>query len=82
MEILPELQFGWLNGWIFMAALVLTDSIFFLIFGKETVSQLFDRSGWKKWQIVVTVFGKLIGLAVVIMPFFPWDSLRFLTEET
>jgi len=82
MEILPELQIGWLNGWIFMAALVLTDSIFILIFGNETVSQLFDRSGWKKWQIVVIVIGKLIGLAVVIMLFFPWDSHRFLTEET
>ena len=70
MEFFPELQIGWLNGWVYVVALILTDGILFLIFGKEKVDQLFDRSGWKKWQVAVTVFGKLIGLAVVLLIIF------------
>lgn len=70
MEFFPDLQIGWLNGWIFMVSLFLTDGILFLVFGKDTVNQLFDRSGWKKWQIAVTILGKLIGLAVVLLIIF------------
>jgi protein-S-isoprenylcysteine O-methyltransferase Ste14 len=67
MELFPELNFGWLNGWIFLAILALTDGILFLVFKKETVKQLFDRSGWKKWQIAVTVFGKLVALSALFL---------------
>jgi protein-S-isoprenylcysteine O-methyltransferase Ste14 len=70
MEFIPELKIGWLNGWIILASLALTDGILFLVFKKETVKQLFDRSGWKKWQIAVTVLGKLIALVVVLMIIF------------
>ena len=42
MEWMPELSIGWLNGWIPLALLALTDGILFLIFPKEVVARLFD----------------------------------------
>jgi len=59
MEWIPDLRIGWLNGWIPLGVLVLTDGILFLVFPKEVVARLFDRSGWNQRQIVFTVIGKL-----------------------
>ncbi|MCU0520940.1 MAG: DUF1295 domain-containing protein [Anaerolineae bacterium] len=59
MEWIPTLQIGWLNGWIPLALLALTDGILFLIFPKNVVARLFDRSGWTQQQIAFTVMGKL-----------------------
>ena len=59
---MPALRIGWLNGWIFLVLLALTDGILFLIFPKQVVARLFDRSGWSQKQIVFTVVGKLCAL--------------------
>jgi protein-S-isoprenylcysteine O-methyltransferase Ste14 len=59
MEWLPQTGIGWLNGWIPLALLALTDGVLFLIFPKEVVARLFDRSGWSQRQAVFTVIGKL-----------------------
>jgi protein-S-isoprenylcysteine O-methyltransferase Ste14 len=70
MEFLPDFRLGWLNGWLLLGLLVLTDGVLFLAFRKNTVERLFDRSGWTKWQIVITVIGKLLALVVVLMIIF------------
>jgi protein-S-isoprenylcysteine O-methyltransferase Ste14 len=70
MEWMPELKFGWLNGWIPLVLLALTDGILFLIFPKKVVERLFDRSGWSKRQIVLTVIGKLCALVCLVMIIF------------
>jgi protein-S-isoprenylcysteine O-methyltransferase Ste14 len=69
MEWMPALRVGWLNGWIFLLLLALTDGILFRIFPKAVVTRLFDRSGWSQKQIVFTVIGKLcavVCLALII----------------
>lgn len=70
MELMPALGIGWLNGWIFLVLLALTDGILFLIFPKQVVARLFDRSGWSQKQIVFTVVGKLCALLCLILIIF------------
>lgn len=70
MELFPALRIGWLNGWLFLALLVLTDAMAFLLFPKAVVSRLFDRSGWSRKQVVFTAVGKLVAavsLALIIL---------------
>ena len=66
MELFPELKFGLLNGWIALGLLVLTDGICFLVFPKDVVKRLFDRSGWSQKQVVFTVIGKLCALVCIV----------------
>lgn len=72
MEWIPEFRIGWLNGWIPLGLLTFTDGILFLIFPKDVVTRLFDRSGWPKHQILLTVIGKLCVLfSLVSLVFTP-----------
>lgn len=59
MQWMPDLGFGWLNGWIPLLLLALTDGVLFLLFPRAVVARLFDRSGWTQRQVVFTVLGKL-----------------------
>ena len=70
MEWIPTLRIGWLNGWIPLGLLALTDGILFLIFPKDVVARLFDRSGWAQRQIVFTVIGKLCASVCLILLIF------------
>jgi protein-S-isoprenylcysteine O-methyltransferase Ste14 len=67
MELFPALSIGWLNGWLFIAALSLTDAIAFRLFPKPVVERLFDRSGWSRKQITLTVIGKLMALISLVL---------------
>jgi len=67
MEWIPAFRIGWLNGWIPLGLLTLTDGILFLIFPKDVVARLFDRSGWSKQQIAFTVIGKLCALVGLVL---------------
>jgi len=67
MELMPALRIGWLNGWLPLGALVLTEGILFLVFPKEVVTRLFDRSGWSQRQVVFTVLGKLVALICLVL---------------
>jgi len=67
MEWMPALRIGWLNGWLPLTALVLTEGILFLVFPKEVVTRLFDRSGWSQKQVAFTVQGKLLALLCLVM---------------
>ena len=70
MELLPPLQIGILNGWFLLGLLVLTDGVLFLVFPKEVVTRLFDRSGWSRKQTVFTVLGKLCALVCILLLIF------------
>ena len=70
MELWPELKLGFLNGWIAVALLALTDGVLFLIFPKEVVARLWDRSGWSQKQVVFTVIGKLCALGCLLLMLF------------
>jgi protein-S-isoprenylcysteine O-methyltransferase Ste14 len=67
MELFPELKIGWLNGWLAIALLGLVDGILFLVFPKEVVGRLWDRSGWSPKQRAFTIAGKLCTLACLVL---------------
>ena len=67
MEWMPDLAIGWLNGWIPLALLVLTDGLLFLAFPRKVVARLFDRSGWRQRQVVLTVAGKVCALGCLVL---------------
>lgn len=63
MELLPGLQLGWLNGWLPLVVLYGAFGILLIIFPREVVRRLYDRSGWTQRDYVRRVFGVLIMLA-------------------
>lgn len=67
MELVPTLKFGWLNGWILLCLLCLIEGFLLIVFPKDVVTRLFDRSGWDKKQRTFTVIGKLFSLACLIL---------------
>ena len=67
MELYPDLHFGLLNGWIALALLALADGVCFLVFPKDVVKRLWDRSGWSQKQVVFTVVGKLCALVCLVL---------------
>lgn len=65
MEILPEFQLGWLNGWLLLAILYGIFGILLIIFPKEVARRLYDRSGWTRRDYIRRVIGLPIALAVI-----------------
>jgi protein-S-isoprenylcysteine O-methyltransferase Ste14 len=66
MELMPDLRIGWINGWLVLVILGLTEGILFLAFPKKVVARLFDRSGWSEKQIAFTIAGKLCALVCLV----------------
>ena len=66
MELMPALEIGWLNGWILLAFEFLIQGFLLLVFPKEVVSRLFDRSGWSGKQRIFTILGKVFSLACLV----------------
>ena len=62
MELLPTLQIGWLNGWLYLCILYPIFGLLLLVFPKEVVRRLYDRSGWSRRQRAFVLIGKLIAL--------------------
>jgi len=67
VELTPGLEIGWLNGWILLAFEFLIQGFLLLVFPKDVVSRLFDRSGWSKKQKVFTILGKVFSLACLVL---------------
>jgi protein-S-isoprenylcysteine O-methyltransferase Ste14 len=67
MELFPVLKIGWLNGWLVLILLSLTEGILFLVFPKKVVTRLFDRSGWNQKQQIFTIAGKLCAFVCLIL---------------
>lgn len=67
MELWPTLKIGWLNGWVLLAVEFAIQGSLLLIFPKDVVSRLFDRSGWSKVQKVFTVLGKVFSLLCLVL---------------
>ena len=79
MSLIPDPHIGWLNGWIPIALLGLTDGIVFLLFPRDVVQRLFDRSGWPKKKVILTVISKVVALGCLILLIFsPIKSYSFL----
>jgi len=67
MELIPDLEIGWRNGWILLAFEFLIQGSLLLTFPKDVVSRLFDRSGWNVKQRVFLIAGKVFSLACLIL---------------
>jgi protein-S-isoprenylcysteine O-methyltransferase Ste14 len=67
MELIPTLEIGWLNGWILLAFEFLIQGFLLLIFPKDVVARLFDRSGWSGKERLFTIIGKVFSLACLIL---------------
>jgi protein-S-isoprenylcysteine O-methyltransferase Ste14 len=69
MELIPALSIGWLNGWILLAFEFLIQGSLLLIFPKDVVARLFDRSDWSVKQRVFLILGKAFSAACLILIF-------------
>jgi len=70
MELMPTLEIGLFNGWILLAFEFSIQGFLLLIFPKNVVSRLFDRSGWSVKQRVFLIVGKVFSLACLILIIF------------
>jgi protein-S-isoprenylcysteine O-methyltransferase Ste14 len=64
---MPSLKIGWLNGWVLLAFEFSIQGVLLLVFPKDVVSRLFDRSGWSEKQRVFTIMGKVFSLACLVL---------------
>jgi protein-S-isoprenylcysteine O-methyltransferase Ste14 len=67
MELTPTLELGLLNGWILLIIEFVIEGGLLLVFPKDVVSRLFDRSGWSTKQRVFTILGKVFSLACLLL---------------
>jgi protein-S-isoprenylcysteine O-methyltransferase Ste14 len=70
MELFPTLKFGWINGWLMLAAFYLVFGIMLLIFPRSVVKRLYDVSGWSRQQRVMNSIGKPFALAAMVLVIF------------
>jgi protein-S-isoprenylcysteine O-methyltransferase Ste14 len=59
MEWFPDPQLGWLNGWILLVPFYAVFGLLLLIFPRDVVSRLYDKSGWTRWQRIMSVVTKV-----------------------
>ncbi len=57
MEGSPELQLGWLNGWMMLVIFYLVFILLMFLFPQAVVARLFDRSGWSRQQRLLSALG-------------------------
>jgi hypothetical protein len=67
MELIPALKLGWLNGWILLVVEFSVQGFLLLVFLKDVVARLFDRSGWSVKQRIFLVAGKVFSLACLAL---------------
>jgi len=60
MELFPTLELGWLNGWVLVCLLYLTYIIALIVFPKDVVDRLYDKSGRSKRHIVTIYAGSFL----------------------
>jgi len=70
MELMPTLELGWLNGWILLGVENLIQGFLLLIFPRDVVARLFDRSGWNVKQRAFLIAGKVFSLACLVLIIF------------
>jgi protein-S-isoprenylcysteine O-methyltransferase Ste14 len=67
MELTPMLELGLLNGWILLIIEFMIEGGLLLVFPKDVVARLLDRSGWSTKQRVFTILGKVFSLVCLIL---------------
>jgi len=67
MELFPNLGFGLFNGWILIAVFFVAYGIMLILFPKDVVARLYDRSGQRKHQVLRRLFGVILVLSWIIL---------------
>jgi len=65
VELLPKLEIGWLNGWLLLAILYGIFGILLIVFPREVVNRLYERSGWTRQDYIRRVIGLPVALATI-----------------
>ncbi|MFN2282324.1 MAG: methyltransferase family protein [Anaerolineales bacterium] len=67
MQLFPPLRIGWLNGWIPIVVFYASYLVLLKIFPRETVSRLYDNSGWTDDQARYARIGLPFALAALLL---------------
>lgn len=70
MELVPALEIGWLNGWILICLLYLIYVILLLVFPKDMVARLYDKSGRTRRQKSFIYIGSLLAFVYFVLIIF------------
>jgi len=76
MDLIPEMKFGLLNGWIYFVCYLLVFMIVMSTCSKDVRKRLYDRSLWDKKTKIITAIGKLFSFANIIMIFLATLQIR------
>jgi len=63
MQFIPDLQLGWLNGWVPLAFFYVMFGLFLLSCPKPIVKKLYSVKGWSKREYILSAIGKPYSLA-------------------
>ncbi len=69
MKFFPPLELGWLNGWILLVAFYAVFGLLMLLFPREVVARLYDRTGWSEKIRKVSMAAKLAAIIVFLLIF-------------
>jgi protein-S-isoprenylcysteine O-methyltransferase Ste14 len=67
MEWFPDPELGWLNGWILLVPFYAAFGLLMLIFPREVVKRLYDKSGWSRWQKIMSVVTKVAATVFIAL---------------
>ena len=67
MEWFPDLKLGWLNGWTLLVPFYAVFGLLMLIFPREVVRRLYSKSGWSRWQRIMSVVTKLAAVIFIVL---------------
>jgi len=67
MEFFPDLELGFFNGWLLAAIFYLVFGILLVLFPKQVVTRLYDRSGQRDTRVARRVLGLLLFLAWLLL---------------
>lgn len=67
MILIPELGLGWLNGWIPLCLMYLVIGILMLVFPKNIVKRLYDKTGRNPRPRFHIITGKLLALGCYVL---------------
>ena len=67
MQFVPDLQLGWLNGWVLLAFFYMLFGIFLLSCPKPIVKKLYSVKGWSKREYILSAIGKPYSLACFVL---------------
>jgi len=70
MGLIPKLEIGWLNGWILICLVYLIYGILLIIFPKDVVVRLYDKSGRGKRQKIFIYIGSLLAFVYFVLIIF------------